>query len=389
MDFNLPEELKMLQALVRDFVKDRLLPLERELLGRDGEPSSGKLYLPKEIESDLIRTAKEMGLWGLNLPEELGGVGLSTLGICLVQEELARTIVPFNFGYITPLLFECSEEQKEEYLKPVLEREKRAAIALLEPGEEVAPLTIKTRAEKVDDGYLLNGSKIALSAIGEGDFALVFATTDPEAGVREGVTCFLVDYGTPGFSVLEDGEIRWQTYFQKPLLLLFKDCLVKREKILGKEGRAFSLGSNWLLRERIIRGARCVGAASRLLEASVEYAKNWEKFGKPVASSLSAQGALADMATDIKAARLMVYSAACKADEGEKMVEEVAMVKVFTSQMLSRCADRAVQIHGGPIPAQELPLERLCQNALVTSAAERALELQKAIITSDLLKRLG
>ena len=389
MDFNLPEELKMLQTLVRDFVKEKLLPEERELLGREGEPQTGKLYLSPETEAVLMKTVKEMGLWGINLPEELGGVGLDTLGICLVEEELAKTIVPFNFGDVTPLLFDCNDAQRERYLFLVLERKRHAAVALLEPGKEVDPTAIETRAEKVTGGYLLNGSKISLSQIGANDFALVFAITSPNTQIREGATCLLVDYGTPGFSVANGDKKDWPIRLQKPAALLFSDCLVPSENVLGEEGRAFYLGDKWLPQRRITRGARCVGAATRLLEVSTEYAKTWEKFDQPVSSSLSVQAALADMATDIQAARLMVYNAAWKADEGDKIYQEAAMVKVFTTQMLTRTADGAVHVHGGPIYAQELPSERLCQSALVTSTGERALELQRAIIISDLLKRIG
>ncbi len=389
MDFNLPEELKMLQTLVRDFVKEKLLPEERELLGREGEPQTGKLYLPPETETALMKMVKEMGLWGINLPGELEGVGLDTLGICLVEEELAKTIVPFNFGDVTPLLFDCSDEQRERYLFPVLERERQAAVALLEPGKEVDPTAIETRAEKATGGYLINGSKITLSQVSENDFAIVFAITDPDTRLKEGTTCFLVDYGTPGFTVANGNKNKRPIRLQKPASLLFSNCLVPSENVLGGEGRAFYLGGKWLPKRRITRGARCVGVATRLLEVSTEYAKTWEKFGQPVASSLSAQAALADMAIDIQAARLMVYSAAWNADEGHKIYQEAAMVKVFTAQMLKRVTERAVHVHGGPIDVRELPSERLCQGALATSAGERALELQRAIIIFDLLKRIG
>ncbi len=389
MDFTIPEELKMLQTLARDFVKEKLLPLERELLGQDGDPHR-KLQLPHETEENLIKMVKGMGLWGLGLPEELGGVGLSTLGICLVEEELAKTIVPFNFGDVTPLLFDGNEKQREYYLFPVLGKRRQAHIALLEPGKGTDLANMQTRAEKVADGYLLNGIKISLSPINGDDFAIVFALTNPDAGVRGGVTCFLVDRSTPGFTVVNNGrKDEGQTLPAKPVSLIFNDCLVPPENILGEEGKAFYLGSKWLPQRRIIRGARCIGAATRLLEASTEYAKTWERFGRPITSWLSVQAALAEIAADVQASRLMVHYAAWKADRGELVSRETAMVKLLTTQMLARAADRAVHIHGGPIYADELPLERLCQNAVVSSALERAMELQRTIIISDLLKGIG
>jgi acyl-CoA dehydrogenase len=257
----------------------------------------------------------------------------------------------------------------------------------LEPDNEADPTAISTRAEKTTGGYLLNGHKISFTTVDEDDFAIVFAVTSPEASVREGITCFLVDWDTSGFTVADGNKKGWHP--QKPVVLSFKDCLLPQEKVLGEEGKAFHLGGKWLPRRRIARGARCVGAATRLLEASAEYSKTWEKFAQTVSSNLSVQTALADMATEIQAARLMVYNAAWKADEGENISQEAAMVKLFTTQMLQRAADRAVHIHGGPLYAKELPIARLCQDAIVTSSLERTLDLQRAIIITDLLQRIG
>ena len=390
MDFTIPEELKMVRTLVRDFVKDQLLPVEREVLGRDVDLAGARLSLTPETEDKLVDMVKEIGLWGLSVPEELGGVGLGVLGTCLVEEELAKTIVPFNFGDVTPILFECNEEQKEHYLLPLLQREKRAYLALMEPGKRADLTAMEMRAERADGSYLLNGRKISLSRLGDDSFAVVFAITDSEKGVRGGVTCFLVDSDTPGFSVIGGKEkTGWQAQVVEPVLLLFNQCRVPAENVLGEEGEAFYLGKKWLPSRRIVRGARCVGAGARLLEVSTEYAKTWERFGQPIFKLPSIQTALADMTTDIHAARLTVYHAAWKADAGEKIHQEAAMVKIFATGMLHRVADRAVQIHGGPAFTEKLPLGRLCRSALAMSATELALELQRAIIVADLLKGLG
>jgi acyl-CoA dehydrogenase len=201
------------------------------------------------------------------------------------------------------------------------------------------------------------------------------------------VTCFLVDNGTPGF-IVAGGEEKtgWQAQVAEPISLAFNDCQVPAEKILGEEGKAFFLGSKWLPSRRIVRGARAVGAAVRLLEVSTERAKSWESFGQTISTWPNVEAALADMAIDIHAARLMVYHAAWKADEGEDIHRVAAMVKVFATEMLYRVADRAVQIHGGPGPARELPIEVLCQNIVAKSAGQRALEVQKAIVTGSILK---
>lgn len=390
MDFTIPEELKMVQTLVRDFVKEQLLPLEREVLGRESDLAGAMQRLTPETEEKLVKMVKDMGLWGVGIPEELGGVGLGTLGTCLVEEELAKTIIPFNFGDVTPILFDCNEEQKEHYLLPVIEGQKHPYLALIEPGKGIDPAAMELRAERVNSGYLLNGRKLSFSKVGTGDFAIVFAVTDPEGGIRDGVTCLLVDRDTPGFTVV-GGEERtgWQAQVAEPVSLIFDDCRVPAEKVLGEQGKAFYLGKKWLLSRRVVRGARVVGAAVRLLDVSTEHAKSWQSFGQAISTWPSVQAALADMAIDIHAARLMVYHAAWKADEGEDIHQEAAMVKVFADEMLYRVADRAVQIRGGPAPAGELPLERLCRNIVARSAGQNALEVQRAIITEDVLKLRG
>jgi len=388
MDFTIPEDLKMVQTLVRDFVKDQLLPLEREVLGRESDLAGARQTLTPETEEKLIKMVKDMGLWGVGIPEELGGVGLGTLGTCLVEEELAKTIIPFDFGDVTPILFDCNEEQKKDYLLPVIEGQKHPYLALIEPGKGIDPMAMEMRAERVNGGYLLNGRKLSFSRKVGGDFAIVFAVTNPEEGIKNGVTCFLVDSGTPGFTVTGGEEkTGWQAQVAESVSLIFSDCKVPAEKVLGEEGKAFYLGKKWLPSRRIVRGARAVGAAVRLLDVSTEHAKSWQSFGQIISTWPSVQASLADMAVDIHAARLMVYHAAWKADEGEDIHQEAATVKVFTTEMLNRAADRAVQIRGGPAPARELPIEILCRNIVAKNAGQRALEVQKAIVTGDVLRR--
>lgn len=387
MDFAIPEELKMVQASVRKFVKDELMPLERDILGREGDPTTGRVMLPPEEEGRLFNMVQEMGLWGVSVPEELGGVGLPTLGVCLVEEELAKCVVPFNFGDISPILFDADEEQRKSYLQPLIDGEKQACLALLEAeGSDLS--TMNTTAVSEDGNYIINGRKIcAVNAIDIGDFTMVFAVTDREKGVRGGITCFLVDRDTPGFTATGGGE-RTGRHAQvvEPINLIFDNCRVPAKNILGKEGKAFYLGMKWLPARRIVRGARCVGAAERLLEIAKEYAKNWQSLGRLIEQRPGVQRDLADMAIEIHATRLMVFHAACKADEEEDIHQEAAMVKVFATEMVERAADRATQIHGGPIYTKELPLSRLCRNAIAASTSEQALELQRAIIARDLLR---
>ncbi|MBA7594764.1 (R)-benzylsuccinyl-CoA dehydrogenase [subsurface metagenome] len=388
MDFEIPQDLKMVQSLVRDFVNDQLKPLERDILGRAADLSDAQLALPAETEERLVKMANEIGLWGINIPEEVGGAGLGTLCSCLVEEELAQTIVPFSFGDVTPILFECNAEQKERYFLPALNRQKYVYLALMEPGKGASVSKLEMRADRENGCYLLNGQKLSLSRAGEDYFALVFATTG-EAGSKRDVTCFLVDRDTPGFNVSGGEEkMGWQTQLREPLLLTFKQCSVSEENILGEAGGAFHLGKKWLPSRRVVRGARCVGVAQRLLEESATQVQSFESFGQVIAKRTNIEAALVDIAVLVHACRLMVYEAAAKADNGEPIRSEAAMVKLFATDMVHNVADKVAHIFGGPPYIAGLPMERLCRNVLATSTTELALELQRSTIARDILKGL-
>jgi len=247
------------------------------------------MYLPLEKEQELIGMAKEMGLWGVNVPEELGGVSVGTLGNCLIEEELAQTVVPFKLGDVTPILFDCNEKQRRTYFSPALNREKYAYLALMEPGRENFG-ELGMQAEKKNGNYVLNGKKLSLSRAGEDYFAVVFASTDPEKGPREGMTCFLVDKGTSGFTVNDDETITgWEARERRPMSLVFDQCQVAAANILGEEGKAFHLGKKWLPSRRIVRGARCVGAAQRILDEATIEAQTWTSFGQFISGRPSVQ----------------------------------------------------------------------------------------------------
>jgi acyl-CoA dehydrogenase len=388
MDFDIPEELKMVQSLVRDFVDQQLKPLERDILGRAADLNDARASLPSEIEEKLIGMVKDMGLWGISVPQELGGAGLSALGNCLVEEELAKTVIPFNFGDVTPLLFDCNDRQKEKYLLPVLHKQRQAYLALMEPEKGGDLSTIGTRAEKVNGHYVLSGRKLSLSKAGKDYFALVFATT-AEKRTKEGVTCFLVDKDTPGFSVTDGEEkIGWQAHKRQPIFLVFDHCRLPAESILGEEGRAFYLGKEWLPSRRLIRGARCIGIAQRLLEEATTRVQTWQSFGQLMSRRTSIEAALADIVMSIHACRLMVYEASWKADKGESIRRETAMVKLFATKMIYDIADRVSHVFDAPPYVAGLPMERLCRHAITTSATEVALQLQRSIIAKDVLKGL-
>jgi len=388
MDFELSEELKMVQSLARDFVNDQLKPLERDLMGRAADLNDAQMFLPSETEGKLIKIAQEMGLWGASIPEELGGVGLNTLGNCLVEEELAQTVIPFNFGDVTPILFDCNDRQRESHFLPAFNKQKQPYMALMEPDSEDEVSAMRTTAEKKTGYYTLNGKKLSLSRASRDYFAVVFATTTYNEE-RRGVTCFLVDKDTPGLRVIGSEEkTGWHSQMREPTLLLFDQCRVAEENVLGEEGKAFSLGKKWLPSRRVIRGARCVGVARRLLEEATTRAQTWQSFGEFVSGRTGIQAALSDIAVAIHACKLVVYEAAYKADKGESIRREAAMVKLLATQMVHNVADRVAHIYGGPPYVAGLPMERLCRHALATSATELSLELQRSIIAKDILKGL-
>jgi acyl-CoA dehydrogenase len=383
MDFELSEELKMIQGLARDFVEGQLMPLERDILGRSADLSDARAYLPPEKEAELVKAVRDMGLWGAGIPEELGGVGLSTLGVCLVEEELARTVIPFHFGDVTPILFNCSKEQREKYLLPALNNAKQPYLALMETGSGADLAGLKMQAQKADGHYLLNGQKLSFSRQYDDYFAVVFAAAE------NGITCFLVDKATPGFSVTGHSErTGWLSQLREPLSLSFKDCKVDAADRLGGEGRAFQLGRKWLPQRRIVRGARCVGITRRLLDEASARAQSTETFGQPVHKRASVRAALGEIAMNIHAARLMVYEAAVLADAGKSVWREAAMLKLFTARMVRAAADQVAHIFNGPPYIEGVSVEQLCRHALEASLSSIALEKQRGIIAGDILKGL-
>jgi alkylation response protein AidB-like acyl-CoA dehydrogenase len=263
-----------------------------------------------------------------------------------------------------------------------------AYLALMEPQPGADISGIETRAVKENGHYLLNGQKLSFAKAGEDYYAVVFATTGPET-TKDRLTCFLVDKETEGLSVASGAEKQgWQIQVREPILLTFDQCRVPAENVLGEEGKALSLGKKWLPARRVIRGARCVGIAQRLLEEATTQAQSFQSFGQFVAKRTSIEAALAEIAVAIHAGRLMVHEAATKADNEEPLRNEAAMVKLFTTRMIQSVADKVTHIFNGPPNIAGLPMESLCRHTLATSATELALELQRSIVAQDILKGL-
>ena len=380
MDFTIPEDLRQLRDTVRDFIQRVVIPLEPEIEREDRVPDH------------LYRQMQEMGLFGITIPPEYGGLGVGPLGYTLISEEVGhahgsiRTLIGINNGIGSRILvLQGSEDQKRRYLPRLAAGEMLAAFALSEPGAGSDSAAIETTATRSGDRYLLNGTKHFITNGPRADVVTVLALTDRARRARGGITAFLVEKGSPGFRV---GRIQ-ETMGGKGCLrseLIFEDCAIPVEQRIGREGQGFELAMACLAEGRIAYAAFCVGTAERLLGMSRDYAKLRVQFGKPIAQFQAIQFMLAEMATEIHAARMATYNAAWKCDRGEKCDVEASMAKLFASEVAGRAADRAVQIHGGMGYAKDLAVERIYRDARLYRIAEGTSEIQKVVIARHLLQ---
>jgi len=381
MDFDFPEETRQLCDAVRKFVEREIGPLDEEIRERDA--------IPIELINEARRRGVAAGFYGMFMPEEVGGGGLELLTTAVLFEDVARQgsrLARFALGAHggpTPILLACNDEQREKFLLPVMRGEKTTCFALTEPDAGSDAAAIRTTAVKDGDNYILNGVKHFITNGPYADFAMVYAVTDKELGARGGVSCFLVDKDTPGFSVARIQKTMAGDELQAELA--FEDCVVPAKNIMGEPGQGFLLAMQWIGHGRLLIGAMCVGVADLLLKMSTEYAKQRVQFGKPISSKQAIQWMLADTATEIYAARMMLYNAAWKADQGENIIKETSMVKLYATEMVNRVADRALQIHGGMGYMRELPIERIFREVRVLRIVEGTSEIQRFIISRFLL----
>jgi alkylation response protein AidB-like acyl-CoA dehydrogenase len=364
MDFTLTEELTMVRDMARDFVTNELLPIEREVMVREGQVGGKRgAPIPREKYDALKKKAVDQGLWAMTAPEALGGGGLNVLGTCLVAEELGTTFVPFDFGDMPPMLFDANAEQQQEFLAPVIAGEKECVLALREP-ETSGTTEFKTHAARDGDAWVLSGTKYA----DEADLFLVFAQTD------EGATCFIVGCEWLGV-VTQDGRLR------------LENVRVPARNVLGEVGGAFALGKKYQNARRARAAARKVGIAARLLEMSAQYARDWKSLGQPLAVRPSVQRYLAEMATDIDAARWLVCRAACEIDEGKDAKENARRAHLFASEMAQRALDRTIEIYGGPVHADDVPMLRIYRDDLAKKTMEHVLNLQRLQVAEGLMSQ--
>ncbi|MEO8754227.1 MAG: acyl-CoA dehydrogenase family protein [Casimicrobiaceae bacterium] len=383
MDFAIPEELRMLRDAARRFVAEELLPLEPQYANEHD--------IPDDVRARLQEKAKALGFWAFDLPEEFGGGGVNTLGMCLVFEELAKCNVPAFRAptvftpYLGPVLFRCNPEQREKYLFPVIRGEKRTCFALTEAGAGSDPGQMKTSAVCEGDHYRINGSKIFITGADKADFIQLFARTG-QGSKGPTVTCFLVDRDTPGVRLGQNFALMSP---DRPWEIVFEDALVPVSRIVGEVDKGWELARGFLDMGRLIHGPKAVGRAERALQLAVAYANERQTFGEPLARRQAIQWMIADSTVELHAARMMTYHAAWKADQGLDYHAEASMVKLYADEMLLRVVDRAIQIHGGIGLSRELPLEVMFRDARSRLITEGSSEMQRIIIAGEILSRRG
>lgn len=378
-------ETNLLVQTVRAFMEAEIFPHE-DLVDRLGE-------VPEELGRQIEARAKEAGLYSANLPERVGGGGLSMKAISLVEREYGKTSHALHswIGRPTEILLACVGDQVETYLLPCVRGEKRELFALTEPEAGSDAMGMKSNARRDGEDWILNGSKHFISGPCMPDFAIVFAATgvdETKRGPRKRVTAFLVDVGTPGFDIREGNKsVSYRGY--KTYQLHFSDVRLGPGQVLGEEGKGFELAGQWLGMGRVWIGTCCCGKAERILGLATEWAASRKQFGQPIGQFQATGFKLADMALGVRIGDLLVADAVARAEAGVLTETDISMVKLYCSEMLGRAADDCVQIYGGMGLMEELPIQRLWRDARLERIWDGTSEIQRHIITRSILRPLG
>ena len=384
MDFALSDEHRMLKELVARFVQDELMPLEAGVLAREAD-GKGLGIGPAEHKR-LDEVSKSLGLWGLDAPEDVGGVDLPAVAMVGVNEELGKTVTPYTLPPDSPnlrmLAATVNERQREAYLAPYVRGETISAIGISEPGAGADPAGMLTRAVRDGDDWVINGRKIWISRAEEADFTILMAVTDKEKGARGGMSAFLVDMGTPGFNVLRKiPMIGGQATYEVAL----EDCRVEGWKLLGEEGNGFAPMQLRLGTRRIEMASWSIGMAQRALDMICEYAPQRKTFGLPLSERQAIQWWVADAATRIHAARLMTYDCAWKLDQGRDVRQEISMIKAYSTEMAWEVVDRAMQTFGAMGMTKELPLQLMATRLRTMRIYDGPTEVHKWVVARNLM----
>ncbi len=379
MQFKLSEEHEMIRKMVRDFAKNEVAPTAAE---RDEE---------ERFDREIFDKMAELGLTGIPWPEEYGGIGSDYLAYVIAVEELSRVCASTGVTLSAhtslagwPIYKFGTEEQKQKFLRPMAEGKKIGAYGLTEPGSGSDAGGMRTTAKRDGDHYILNGSKIFITNGGVADIYVVFALTDPSSKQR-GTSAFIVESNTPGFSVGKK-EQKLGIRSSPTTEIIFEDCRVPAENLLGEEGQGFKIAMQTLDGGRNGIAAQAVGIAQGALDAAVEYAKERHQFGKPIIAQQGIAFKLADMATKIEASRLLTYQAAWLESEGLPYGKESAMSKLFAGDTAMKVTTEAVQVFGGYGYTKDYPVERFMRDAKITQIYEGTQEIQRLVISRMLAK---
>jgi butyryl-CoA dehydrogenase len=379
VNLELSEEQRLLQKSVREFAEAEVKPLAKE------NDETGK------FPRGLFQKAAELGLTGVAIPEAEGGAGMDHVSYAIVFEEISRVCASTgvilsvqNSLYCDPIHRFGTEDQKKKFLLPFARGEKIGCYALTEPqaGSNAAALT--TKAVRKGDKYVINGTKAWITNGGAADAAIVYVNTQPEKG-EKGITALVVEKGTPGFAVGKE-EKKLGIHATACTELSFSDCEVPGGNRIGEEGEGYKVALSTLDGGRIGIAAQATGIAQGAFEAALSYAQQRQAFGHPIADFQAIQFMLADMATEIDAARLLLRRAAWKQDSGARFSMEAAIAKLFASEMSTRVAHKAIQIHGGYGYSSEYPVERAYRDARITEIYEGTSEIQRLVIAAWVLK---
>ena len=384
MDFEVAEEHRMLKDLVQKFVRDELMPLEAAVMASEAEGRG--LGIGAADHARLDARAHELGLFGLDAPEDVGGSDLPMLAMVGVEEEMGRCITPYTLPPDSPnlrmLMATVNERQRDAYLAPYVAGKTISAIGISEPGAGSDPAGMTTHAVRDGDDWVINGRKIWITRAAEADFTILMAVTDKVKGARGGMSAFLVDKGTPGFNILRRIPMLGGQYSYE---IALEDCRVEGWKLLGQEGSGFAPMQVRLGTRRIQMAAWSVGMAQRALEMVIEYAPQRKTFGLPLSERQAIQFWVAEAATKIHAARLMTYDCAWKQDNGRDVRSEISMIKWFATEMAYETVDRAMQAFGAMGMTKELPLQLMQAKLRTMRIYDGPTEVHKWVVARNLL----
>ena len=374
----------MLKDLVQKFVRDELMPLEAGVMLSEAEGRG--LGIGAAEHARLDAKAHELGLFGLDAPEDVGGSDLPMLAMVGVEEEMGRCITPYTLPPDSPnlrmLMATVNERQREAYLAPYVAGKTISAIGISEPGAGSDPAGMITSAVRDGDDWVINGRKIWITRAAEADFTILMAVTDKVKGARGGMSAFLVDKGTPGFNILRRIPMVGGQYSYE---IALEDCRVEGWKLLGQEGSGFAPMQVRLGTRRIQMAAWSVGMAQRALDMVIEYAPQRKTFGLPLSERQAIQFWVAEAATKIHAARLMTYDCAWKQDNGRDVRSEISMIKWFATEMAYETVDRAMQAFGAMGMTKELPLQLMQAKLRTMRIYDGPTEVHKWVVARNLL----